>query len=272
MLARLASYRDQQVKPIDLAVLDISASNVRKGNIYADIDGLAASLQDFGLLQPIVVEPIGDRYAVIIGQRRFLAAKQLGWPSIPAFVLDDPLDPEKRTVLSLSENIQRRDLSANDKAEGCFFLLEQLGSIAKVAEALDVSPTTVRRWLGYRVVPDSIKELVEQGKLTPGQATRIANYVEDEEVAIEVANLVVAQSTRPGRERVLESAAELPGRSAETIRLLAEEKKRQKTLIIHLPESAAIAIDQASEDENIEPEEIALNATIEWLQNNRYLR
>ena len=187
-------------------------------------------------------------------------------------MLDDPLDPEKRTVLSLSENIQRRDLSANDKAEGCFFLLERLGSIAKVAEALDVSPTTVRRWLGYRVVPDSIKELVDQGKLTSGQATRIANYVEDEEVAIEVAHLVVAQSTRPGRERVLESAAELPGRSAETIRLLAEEKRRQKTLVIHLPESAAIAIDQASEDEDIEPEEIALNATIEWLQNNRYLR
>ena len=271
MLARLASYQDEQVQHVDLADLDVSVSNVRRSNTTADIDGLAASLQEFGLLQPIVVERTGSRYSVIIGQRRFLAAKRLGWPSIPAFVLDRPLDAEQRAVLSLSENIQRRDLSAHDRGEACFFLLERLGTISKVADTLDVSSTTVRRWLGYRVVPDAIKTLVADGRLTSGQATRIANYVEDEETATEVAMLVASQPTARDRQRVLESAAEMPGRSAATIARLAEEKKRQKQVIIHLPESAATAIDQASEDESVEPEEIAFNALMQWLEENGYL-
>ena len=71
MLARLASYQDEQVQHVDLADLDVSVSNVRRSNTTADIDGLAASLQEFGLLQPIVVERTGSRYSVIIGQRRF---------------------------------------------------------------------------------------------------------------------------------------------------------------------------------------------------------
>ena len=136
---------------------------------------------------------------------------------------------------------------------------------------MGVSVSTVRRWLGYRAVPERIKDLVEEGKLTADQATRIWQHIDDENTAYEVALHAGEQSTGVQRRRVLESAAELPGRSAETIVRRAQEKSRQKTLIIHLPESAGEAIDRASKDENIVPEEIALNATIQWLQDNRYL-
>ena len=70
------------------------------------------------------------------------------------------------------------------------------------------------------------------------------------------------------RARVLESADELPGRSAETIFRRAEEKSRELRLTIHLPESAALAIGRASDEEEIERAEIALNAILQWLRDN----
>ena len=106
---QLAMHLGKEAKPIPLDRLDVSDQNVRRQNITADIDSMMASLSTFGLLQPIVVVPQGDRYSVIIGQRRYLAAKDLGWDTIPAFI-SDPLDRVKGTILSLSENIQRRDL------------------------------------------------------------------------------------------------------------------------------------------------------------------
>ncbi len=268
---QLARYEDNEVKTIPLDQLDVSDINVRRQNITSDLDALMASLKTFGLLQPIVVIPRGDRFSVIIGQRRYLAAKDLGWEAIPAFV-GEPLDRVQGTILSLSENVQRRDLSARDRAEACAYLLEEKGSVACVARSIGVSESTIRRWLGYRAVPERIKALVDQGDLTPDQATRIWQNIDDEETALEVAAHAAAETTSVGRRRVMESAAELPGRSAETIIRRAEEKRREKTVVIHLPESAALAIDHASEEEGIDPEEIALNATIQWLQDNRYMR
>ena len=271
MLAQLPLFVDGEVKPIKLSELDISPSNVRKQNVTADLDSLAASLQEFGLLQPIVVHASDGRYTIIVGQRRYLAARQLGWESIPAFVLNRPFDQEQSTILSLSENIQRRDLSARDQADACAYLLEQLGTISRVAEVLAISPTTVRRWLGYRAVPEPIKTFVDAGRLSRGQATRIASHVENEETAVAIAARVASENNPVLRARVLESADELPGRSAETIFHRAEEKSRELRLTIHLPETAALAMGRASNVEQIEPEEIVLNATLQWLTDNRYL-
>ena len=271
MLAQLPLFVDGEVKPIRLSDLDISPSNVRKQNVTADLDSLAASLKEFGLLQPIVVHERVDRYTVIVGQRRYLAAKQLGWERIPAFVLNRPFDQEQSTILSLSENIQRRDLSARDQAEACAYLLEHLGTILKVAAALAVSTRTVHRWLGYRAVPEPIKTFVDEGRLSRGQATRIASHVEDEETAVAIAARVASENNPTLRARVLESADELPGRSAETIFRRAEEKSRELRLTIHLPETAALAMSRASDGEQIEPEEIVVNATLQWLRDNRYL-
>lgn len=271
MLAQLPLFVDGEVKPIRLDSLDISPSNVRKQNVTADLDSLAASLQEFGLLQPIVVHENDGRYTIIVGQRRYLAARQLGWETIPAFVLNRPFDQDQSIILSLSENIQRRDLSARDQAEACAHLLERLGTISKVAEALAISTRTVRQWLGYRAVPERIKTFVDEGTLSRGQATRIASNVEDEETAVAVAASVASENNPIVRARVLESAEELPGRSVETIVRRAEEKSRELRLTIHLPESAALAIGRASNHEQIEPEAIALNATLQWLRDNRYL-
>ena len=139
MAGRLADFIDRQVKFLPLEDLDISELNVRRREITADLDELAKSLDRFGLHQPIVVAPKGERFAVVVGQRRYLAAKQLRWDQMPALVLSQPLERVQAILFSLSENIQRRDLSAQDKAEACLYLRGELGSVSAVAEALGVT-------------------------------------------------------------------------------------------------------------------------------------
>ena len=83
---------NKDVRDIPLNHIDIPARNVRRREITADLDNLAASITIFGLQQPVLVMPKGDRYSVVIGQRRFLAFRHLQRDTIPAFVLKDTLD------------------------------------------------------------------------------------------------------------------------------------------------------------------------------------
>ena len=272
MTGRLIDLMDRQVKFLPLEKLDISELNVRRREITADLDELAKSLDQFGMHQPIVVEPKGERFAIVVGQRRYLAAKQLGWDEIPALVLSQPLERVQATLLSFSENIQRRDLSAQDKAAACMYLRGELGSVSAVAESLGITSQTVRKWLGYAAVPDAVKELVQPRGLTIQQAIRISQHVEDEQTATEIARRVAETSVKEERDRVLESVTELPGRSVETIFRRAEEKQHQRRITFILTETSAHAIDEAERDQETEANDIAMSATIQWLQDNKYLR
>ena len=268
----LTNLYERQVKFLPLEELDISEFNVRRREITADLDDLAKSIAKFGLHQPIVVTRKGERFAVLIGQRRYLAAKQLGMDQIPALILTHTPEQMRATVLSLSENVQRRDLSPRDKAEACVYLREQLGSVRDVAEIIGVTPQTVRNWLGYAGVPEPIKELVQPGGLSVQQATRIASAIEDEETAVEIARRVSETAVKKDRERILESAQELPGRSASTIFRRADQKKNVRRITFILPESAALAMEQAEADLKTDASDIAMSATTGWLQDNGYIR
>ena len=272
MRVGLSNLYDRQVEFLPLEELDISEFNVRRREITADLDELAESIATFGLHQPIVVTRKGDRFAVLIGQRRYLAAKQLGWDQIPALILTETPERVQATVLSLSENVQRRDLSPQDKADACVYLREHLGNDSAVAEAIGVTRQTVRTWLNYAAVPEPIKEMVQAGAVTRDQATRIARHVEDEETAVEIARRVAEAVVKADRDRILESAKELPGRSAGTILRRAEQKKREKRITFVLPESSTLAIERAENELEAEASAIAMNATTEWLQDNGYLR
>ena len=242
------------------------------GRSPADLDELAKSLDRFGLHQPIVVAPKGNRFAVVVGQRRYLAAKQLGWDQMPALVLSQPTEQVQATLLSLSENIQRRDLSARDKSDAFLYLQKALGSVGAVAEAMGVTTQTVRNWLGYAAVPEPIKELVQARGLTRDQAVRIARHVEEPGTAVEVARRVSTATVKEHRDRILESARELPGRSAATILRRAVQKRKEKRITFILPESSAVAMEKAENELGTDASDIAMSATTGWLQDNGYIR
>jgi ParB family chromosome partitioning protein len=252
---------------IPLDQLQISPDNVRRREITADLDDLAYSMETFGLQQPIVVQQRGEKYEILIGQRRFLAAKQLGWEKIDARVLSQPLNELEAKVASLSENAQRRELTAQDKAETVTYLREQLGSVKAVANHVGLSEATVRKWLGYAAVPDAVKRLVEDRQITRSTAIRIAENVQDDSSVLAIAErLATLRPPAEERQRILDAVEQFPTRSVDVIFEKANEMKYQKEIIFVLPERWSEAIERASRELEREPNEIAMEATIDWLE------
>jgi len=258
-----------EFKRIPLEQLEIGEHNVRKRERAEGLDELAYSMDHFGLQHPIVVQPHNGKYEIIIGQRRFLAAKRLGWRDIDAKVRKGRLSELDSKVISFSENIQRRDISPRDKSDTCVYLLDQLGSPSRVAEHLGTTEQTVRKWLGYAAVPRGLKDLVEQRIITVPVAIRLSEYIHDEEKAIAIAKKMSTEPKRH-RDRIMESVEELPDRPISAILKRAEEKKFQKKIIFILPERWSFVMDRAAKRLNASPNDIARDATIEWLQMMHY--
>lgn len=258
---------------IPLKKLRISASNVRQRDITADIDELTRSLELYGLQQPIVVQESAedDLYEIVIGQRRYLAAKQLGWKEIDARVLTKPLDPYHAKIVSFSENVQRRDLAPRDKADVCKMMLDELGSVADVADELGISQPTVRKWLGYAAVPDELKKMVEAREITVPQAMTISQHVPSPRKAVSIARRMVDMRVpKSHRDRIVAAAEEMPDAPVDMIFTRAEEKKVEKRILIVLPAKWSRAMDRASRQLRLPPTDIARDAVIEWLETRRF--
>lgn len=147
-----------------------------------DLDGLAETIRDQGLLQPLgVVQLTRERYRVVYGGRRLGAATQLGLERIPCIVLD--ADDPHLLLQQLIENVQRRDLNDLEKARAFKRLREQIaageGQIAegdldaRIGQAVGIAPRTVRRYLGLLDLPDEVQELLRAEELTVTQAQHL---------------------------------------------------------------------------------------------------
>ncbi len=245
----------------------VSEYNVRKRDIIADVGDLARNIATVGLQQPIVVQPRGDKFEILIGQRRFLAVKQLRWRDIPARIVGEPMGELEAKATSFSENVQRRDLAPRDKADVCQYLYGRLGSVKAVAERIGVTEQTVRKWLGFAAVPSSLKELVDQGAISPNQASRLWGSVPDEKQAIRVGREIAKlKLTRPAQDRFLTAAEENPSRSVAAMSARAEELRKVKKITFILPDKWRRAIQDASKRLKKDANDIARDATIEWLE------
>jgi ParB family transcriptional regulator, chromosome partitioning protein len=139
-----------------------------------ELTDLARSIQENGLLQPIVVRPAGnragaDRWELVAGERRWRAITRLGWKQVPAIVRT--VDDRTLLVLALVENLQRSELNALEEAEGYQQLMAEFGlSQQEVAEAVGRDRSTVANMLRLLRLPPSVRRLVETGALSPGHA------------------------------------------------------------------------------------------------------
>lgn len=156
---------------------------------------LAASLEEHGLLQPVVVRPANAgatrKWELVAGERRWRAAQRLGWTEIPALVR--PLDDRAMLVVALVENLQRAELSPLEEAIGYQRLIEEFQlSQQQVAEMVGRDRSTVANALRLLQLPASVRRLLEDGSLTAGHA-RALLAVSDERGIAELAERVVAE-------------------------------------------------------------------------------
>lgn len=147
---------------VPLAVLDPNPAQPRKHFDDEKLEELASSIKARGLLQPIVVRRLGERFQIVAGERRYRAAKLAGMERVPALIrdTDDPLE------LALIENLQREDLTPLEEAEALSGLIERhTYSHREVGELIGKSRPYVSNALALLRLPDHIKdELHREGR------------------------------------------------------------------------------------------------------------
>jgi ParB family chromosome partitioning protein len=134
----------------------------------AALEGLAASLRERGVLQPVLVRPIaGGTYELVAGERRWRAAQLAGLESIPALVRDR--DDAEALETALIENMAREDLNPVEEARACAALVEDLGLTREtVGLRVGRSRVAVSNLLRLLDLPDEALELLERGDLSEG--------------------------------------------------------------------------------------------------------
>lgn len=143
---------------------------------------LADSIQEHGVIQPIVVRELGmldDNYEIIAGERRWRAAKMAGLDEIPAVIMTG--DELKVAEVALIENVQRKDLNPIEEAMAYKALIERFGlKQEEVAKQAGKSRSAVANMLRLLELPDDVLVLVQEDKLSMGHARAILGLNDDE--------------------------------------------------------------------------------------------
>ena len=143
----------------------------RRSFVQAELEELASSIEENGLLQPIVVRAAAaaDNYELIAGERRRRAGGILGWDEVPSIVRE--ASDKTLLVLALVENLQREALNPLEEAQGYASLGEQFDmKQADIAAAVGKNRSTVANLLRLLKLPVSVRRLVEDGSLSAGHA------------------------------------------------------------------------------------------------------
>ncbi|MEW5790650.1 MAG: ParB/RepB/Spo0J family partition protein [Pseudomonadota bacterium] len=152
---------------------------------------LAASIRAQGIMQPIVVRPIGQgRYEIIAGERRWRAAQMAALERVPAIVREVP--DEQALALALIENIQREDLNPIEEAQALQRLLDEFGLTHQVlAEQVGRARASVTNLLRLLKLPAAVRGWIEEGRLGMGHARALLNLPEAQQQL--VAQQIVAR-------------------------------------------------------------------------------
>lgn len=160
-----------------LSLIDPDPDQPRKYFDEGKLEELAQSIQSNGLAVPILVRPSGERFIIVHGERRYKAARSLGWESIPAEVREIEADEAK--WLQLIENIQRSDLTAIEEGELYkSALASQKMTQAELAQKIGKSQGYIATKLRYLKLPEPIQEKLADGRISEGQLKQIMRLSE----------------------------------------------------------------------------------------------
>lgn len=218
------------------------------------IEDLARSIRANGIIQPIVVRHVDDRYEIIAGERRWRAAQRAGLLKVPVVVRDVPED--RLLAVALIENIQRQDLNPIDEAHayrrlGDEFHLTQ----EQIADAVGKDRSSIANYVRLLRLPEEVRANVASGALSMGHA-RALLAVADESAQLRVAREILARalSVRETEALVRKSAAPpKPEPQSDVHTRAAEEKLRlalgTRVRIVRKGKGGRIEIDFGNEDE-----------------------
>lgn len=210
---------------IPLAEIDAGGEQPRRRFVDETLDELAQSITSHGILQPILVEPVGGRYRIIAGERRFRAAQRAGLKRIPAVVRTSSDD--ERLTLALIENIQREDLTPMEEAQAYRRLLDVSGvSQEELAVRVGKHRSTIANSVRLLGLPVEVQNALGDGTISAGHARALLMIPDPDE-----------------RQRLFKRIAQYSVREAEAyaarVRRREERRGADRTAANRQPQTAA---------------------------------
>jgi ParB family transcriptional regulator, chromosome partitioning protein len=186
--AESSSERPRGQRKLPVASLRPNPRNPRR--IFSDneLNDLAASLRERGVIQPIVARAnrnVPDSYEIIAGERRWRAAQRAGLHEVPVVIIE--ATDSEALQLAIVENVQRTDLNPLEEAEGYRSLIRDFShSQDDVARMVGKSRSHVANMLRLQTLPDRVKEYIHSGRLSAGHARALIGHHDAERLAEEI--------------------------------------------------------------------------------------
>jgi ParB family chromosome partitioning protein len=224
--------RAQRRVPIEY--LRPNPRNPRRNFSDAELDELAASIKERGIIQPVVVRPVRgakDAYEIIAGERRWRAAQRAALHEIP--IVPFEASDSEALELAIIENVQRTDLNPLEEAGGYQALASEYGhSHEDIAKIVGKSRSHVTNTLRLLKLPEPVKAYIHAGKISAGAARMLIGAADPEEMAREIVDrgLNVRQVEALAKDRAAGSGKAVKKRVVKNADTIALERRVSNTL------------------------------------------
>ena len=188
------------VKQIPIVQISPNPDQPRKTFNEEELDELAESIKKQGVLVPIILRSVKNKpylYEIVAGERRFRASQIAGLSEIPALV--KTLNDNNAMEIALIENVQRENLNPIEEAYGYKNLMEKCGyELGDVSKLIGKSESYIRNLMRITTLPESVQELIKEGKISASHARTIAVSDNPEQMAHDIINngLSVAETQK----------------------------------------------------------------------------
>lgn len=175
----VTSRKDIIYKPIEF--IKPNPNQPRKIFDESSLEELASSIKERGVLQPILVRPIGNEFEIVFGERRFRAALKAGLKEVPVVIMD--MSDAEALETAVIENIHRKDLNPIEEAEAYQYLLEKFQiTQEELARKVGKSRPAIANILRLLKLPENIKEKIRSGEITEGHARALLMAKDESEM------------------------------------------------------------------------------------------
>ena len=180
---------EEDLRRVPLTALKPGRFNPRRNFAEAQLEELAASIRERGLVQPLIVRPsTGDTYEIVAGERRWRAAQLANLHELPVVVR--AMSDQEAVEIAIIENVQREDLNAIEEGEGYRLLMDGHGYTQEdLAKVIGKSRSHLANTLRLLKLPDSVQDLVRTGQLSAGHARPLVGRGDAEGLAARAVNL-----------------------------------------------------------------------------------
>tara|TARA_A100001037_G_C15070827_1_gene599345 strand:- start:111 stop:947 length:837 start_codon:yes stop_codon:yes gene_type:complete len=179
-----------------IAIADLQRNKYQPRIIFDEekLNELSSSIKENGIIQPIAVRPNKyepGKFEIVAGERRWIAAQKAGLNDVPVVVLD--IGDQKSLEIAIVENVQRQDLNIIEEARGYQRLIKEFGyDHQKISKFMSKSRSHISNTLRLLSLPNDIIGLIEEGKLTAGQARPLVGMPNASEIAENISKKKVA--------------------------------------------------------------------------------